>query len=598
MHIIFIRTYSISNDLLSIHVIIGTGKTVTSASLVYHLAKQHMGQVLVCAPSNVAVDQLAEKIHKTGLRVVRLSAKSRESTVSSVDFLNLHTMIKNLDGPQYSQLQKFQALKDELGDLNAQDAKKYRQLRQGAEKDILEAADVICTTCVGAGDPRLSRFRFRQLLIDESTQAMEPECFIPIVLGVKQLVLVGDHQQLRPVVMCKKAASAGLTTSLFERLVKTDMKPVRLNIQYRMHPSLSEFSSNRFYEGTLQNGVNDSDRRYRTLSTIWRNPNPMFFLISNGIEEMGCSGTSFLNRSEATVVEKLVSLLLKNSVTGDQIGIITPYEGQRAHVVSHMAKNGSMRPELYKDIEVASVDSFQGREKDFIILSCVRSNEHQGIGFLRDPRRLNVALTRAKYGVFIIGNARVLGKDPLWNSLLTHYQDRDCLVEGALSNLVPSNISLPRPKPQSDTTFNAFGTNESGDYVFPPLGGDNYYGSRQWGEHPDMQSYDGSSQASASYSAKKDSRHDPRYSNSQSDNESVSSGISGMSGNSSVFNQGGAVYNSRNDHYWSSVAVPAAAGGGGGNRKSRGSRGGQKRYDDSDTISIRSQTSDSIQSNV
>ena len=129
----------------------------------------------------------------------------------------------------------------------------------------------------------------------------------------------------------------------------------------------------------------------------------MFFHINTGNEEMGNSGTSFLNRTEATSVEKLVTLMLKTGIKPDQIGVITPYEGQRSFVVSHMQKTGTLRAELYRDIEVASVDSFQGREKDFIIVSCVRSNVQQGIGFLRDPRRLNVALTRARFGVIIIG---------------------------------------------------------------------------------------------------------------------------------------------------------------------------------------------------
>jgi regulator of nonsense transcripts 1 len=153
-------------------------------------------------------------------------------------------MIRHLDTPEWAEMRKYQLLKDELGDLTASDARRYRQLRTKAEREILQAADVICTTCVGAGDPRLANFRFRQLLIDESTQAMEAECFIPIVLGVKQLVLVGDHCQLGPVVMCKKAAKAGLTQSLFERLVLLGIRPIRLQVQYRMHPALSEFPSN------------------------------------------------------------------------------------------------------------------------------------------------------------------------------------------------------------------------------------------------------------------------------------------------------------------------------------------------------------------
>jgi regulator of nonsense transcripts 1 len=115
-------------------------------------------------------------------------------------------------------------------------------------------------------------------------------------------------------------------------------------------------------------------------------------------------------RTEASNVEKIVTKFFKSGVVPNQIGVVTPYEGQRSYIVNYMQFNGSLKKELYKDIEVASVDAFQGREKDYIILSCVRSNEHQGIGFLNDPRRLNVALTRAKYGVVILGNPKVLSK--------------------------------------------------------------------------------------------------------------------------------------------------------------------------------------------
>ncbi|KAL5197748.1 hypothetical protein ABZP36_001260 [Zizania latifolia] len=136
----------------------------------------------------------------------------------------------------------------------------------------------------------------------------------------------------------------------------------------------------------------------------------------------------------------------KISSTSLKIGVITPYEGQRAYIVNYMSRNGSLRQQLYKEIEVASVDSFQGREKDYIILSCVRSNEHQGIGFLNDPRRLNVALTRARYGIVILGNPKVLSKQPLWNSLLTHYKEHECLVEGPLNNLKQSMVQFQKPK--------------------------------------------------------------------------------------------------------------------------------------------------------
>lgn len=119
---------------------------------------------------------------------------------------------------------------------------------------------------------------------------------------------------------------------------------------------------------------------------------------------------SLIIRTEASNVEKIVTKFFKAGVLPSQIGVITPYEGQRSYVVNFFQYNGSLKKDLYKEVEVASVDAFQGREKDYIILSCVRSNEHQGIGFLNDPRRLNVALTRAKYGVVILGNPKVLSK--------------------------------------------------------------------------------------------------------------------------------------------------------------------------------------------
>ncbi|KAK8460462.1 hypothetical protein SEVIR_2G333600v4 [Setaria viridis] len=425
----------------------GTGKTVTSAAIVYHMAKQGQGQVLVCAPSNVAVDQLAEKISSTGLKVVRLCAKSREAVSSPVEHLTLHYQVKHLDTSEKSELHKLQQLKDEQGELSSSDEKKYKSLKRATEREILQSADVICCTCVGAGDPRLSNFRFRQVLIDESTQATEPECLIPLVLGVKQVVLVGDHCQLGPVIMCKKAARAGLAQSLFERLVILGVKPFRLQVQYRMHPCLSEFPSNCFYEGTLQNGVTVNERQSSGIDFPWPVPNrPMFFYVQMGQEEISASGTSYLNRTEAANVEKIVTTFLRSGVVPSQIGVITPYEGQRAYIVNYMSRNGSLRQQLYKEIEVASVDSFQGREKDYIILSCVRSNEHQGIGFLNDPRRLNVALTRARYGIVILGNPKVLSKQLLWNSLLTHYKEHECLVEGPLNNLKQSMVQFQKPK--------------------------------------------------------------------------------------------------------------------------------------------------------
>jgi regulator of nonsense transcripts 1 len=144
-----------------------------------------------------------------------------------------------------------------------------------------------------------------------------------------------------------------------------------------MHPELSAFPSNFFYDGSLQNGVSGDERRL-TVDFPWPQPTiPTFFYVSPGQEEIAGSGTSYLNRTEASNVEKLTTKFIRSGIRSDQIGIITPYEGQRAYLVQYMQYQGSLHSKIYQDVEIASVDAFQGREKDIIIISCVRSNEHQ-----------------------------------------------------------------------------------------------------------------------------------------------------------------------------------------------------------------------------
>lgn len=419
----------------------GTGKTVTSATIVYHLAQR--GPVLVVASSNVAVDHLTEKIHLTGLRVVRITAKTRETLGSSVDFLSLHMQARAAShSPELERLHK---LRTEVGQLSAADEKTYLKLQRQAERLVLDTAQVVCCTCVGAGDPRVAKRRFTSVLIDEATQATEPEALIALIHGVRQAIMVGDHKQLGPVLMNKACQRAGFDRSLFERLIQVGIRPIRLQVQYRMHPSLSEFPSNMFYDGSLQNGVTTSERLRPGLDFTWPNPEaPMFLLGCFGSEELASSGTSYLNRIEAANVEKIVTRLLRSSVLPSQIGVITPYQGQRAYIIQTMALNGSLKRELYEGVEVASVDAFQGREKDYIILSCVRSNDNRSIGFVSDPRRMNVALTRARYGLIILGNPKVLSRSPLWNNLICHLKDLNLLMEGAITNMRPSSLHFVR----------------------------------------------------------------------------------------------------------------------------------------------------------
>ena len=284
-----------------------------------------------------------------------------------------------------------------------------------------------------------------------------------------------------------------------------------------------------FYEGSLQNGVTEGDRHLLNLPEFagkedfpWPVSNkPMFFYSIAGMEEISASGTSYLNRTEASYVEKIVTHLLRMGVTPAQIGVITPYDGQKKYVSEYMRRSGCLASSLYESIEVASVDAFQGREKDFILVSCVRASDSQGIGFLSDPRRLNVALTRARLGLILLGNPRVLSKNPLWAALLLHFKEYDALVEGPLNNLQQSYMTFARPRrnPAGDSRY-AFTALARGGWDGrweenngrPGYQGNAAGGSNHGRDH--HQSYRGGRRSGGGRYRKEeqtDSRYDPRY---------------------------------------------------------------------------------------
>ncbi|XP_050524410.1 regulator of nonsense transcripts 1 homolog [Daktulosphaira vitifoliae] len=408
----------------------GTGKTVTCANIVYNLSKS--GTVLVCAPSNNAVDNLANAVAKTGIDVVRLVKKTKETVKSDLSNIYLSEQIKKLAG--HSEFKTLQGQIDQGVELSPNERRDYNYLRRMAEIDCLANCRVVCTTCSGAGDNRLEKINFSSVVVDECAQGLEPECIIPITHGAKKVVLIGDHCQLGPVVTCPDTRNGGLHRSLFERLVAAGLQPFRLTVQYRMHPEISEYASQTMYESTIRNGVTCSDRT-GSIDFTWPNPNvPMVFYSSDANERKSRSGTSFLNYGEAKVVEQLVAKLLSKGATPNQIGVITPYEGQRSLLKQILNKN--------KGVEVSSVDAFQGREKEYIIISCVRSNERNVVGFLNCVRRLNVALTRAKFGLFLVGNANFLVKNPTWKSLLRYYDDRNLIVEGTVDDMRTAHIKF------------------------------------------------------------------------------------------------------------------------------------------------------------
>ena len=295
------------------------------------------------------------------------------------------------------------------------------------KRRVIQSADVVVSTCDSAGSPLLSGCVFNSVLVDEASQATECETLIPIVHGAHRVVLVGDQKQLQPVVLSAVCKRAGYDVSLFERLIDSGREPELLGVQYRMHPALSVFSNHKFYEGRLEDGIGEANRPL--IKFCYPNTKvPLLFWNVKGRESIGNTGSSFLNVQEATAVVNIVKELMQCGIKEKKIGVITSYTGQKV-----LLKNLLQQSRLGK-VECASVNTFQGREMDYIVLSCVRSNPMRIIGFLKDPKRLNVALTRARFGMIIVGDTSVLKYNDLWKEYLSYHQALNTLVDGSIGH--------------------------------------------------------------------------------------------------------------------------------------------------------------------
>jgi regulator of nonsense transcripts 1 len=407
----------------------GSGKSYTLVEIVRRALAD--GKVLVCAPSNIVADDLAAKISRLVPKpdVVRVPARSREVVETTVNHLMLHTICSAEDS--YYAQRKRQIQRCAIKGASKVAAKKYCR---SVEMKRIRKAQVVVMTCVCAGDERVAGSMFHTVVVDEATQAVEPGCLIPVTLASVRVVLIGDHKQLGPLVNNPTAKRAGFDISMFERLIGLNLPKTRLDIQYRMHPAISAFSCRQFYDGTLEDGVTAAARTKLGSSFPWPDTkHPMFFWHVSGQEELDSRGNSYMNRHEALKVQEVVNRLLDDS---KDVGVITFYSAQKELLMSKFPNSLSGTP------EIASVDGFQGREKDFIVLSTVRAEE---IGFLREYRRLNVAMTRAKYGLVICGNVHTMlaSKDPTWVALLMHLHAKSAVFTGtSLRSLERLNVSI------------------------------------------------------------------------------------------------------------------------------------------------------------
>ena len=378
----------------------GTGKTTTIVRIInqWHRSLKENQHILVAASTNNAVDNVLEKFVK-------------ESGTPDIDLVRVCPDSSSLS--KFAQTYWVGAFVD--GDINRPSA-----ALKAAQKKVSEAA-IIFTTCTGAALGLLRKLTFDFVIVDEASQITEPNCLIALVKGCQKAVLVGDHVQLRPTVT-QHGAAYGYDVSLFERLYTgpavSGMAKVMLETQYRMHPIIAQFPSTRFYEGKLLSGVTASDRQLTKTQFKW-DTGPIKFVDSSSSpdgQESFFKGSKS-NEKQAKICKHIVSQLQQPATVSDtdgsqttrpnklSIAVLTPYTAQLKLLKSLEKQVDS---ETISSVTVATVDSFQGREADIVVFCIVRCNVNRSIGFLADERRMNVALTRAKRGLIVVGHRETL----------------------------------------------------------------------------------------------------------------------------------------------------------------------------------------------
>jgi predicted DNA helicase len=312
-------------------------------------------------------------------------------------------------------------------------AEAYKMLNEATilEKYIVDSllnqAQVITATLVGSVNKFIKFRRFSTVFIDEAAQALEPACWIPIGKA-DRIVLAGDHCQLPPTVKSLEAAKAGLATTLFEKLMSQEHISVMLQTQYRMHEQIMNFSNTQFYKGELL--ADASVKQHLLADNDAELANPVEFIDTAGCsfdEKVIAEGQSKYNPDEATLLIKHLQQLLEylHNVhpqvleTPLSVGIISPYKAQVTHLFEQIRQHPDLQ-DYQQFIQINSIDGFQGQERDVIYISLVRSNEKSQIGFLADTRRMNVALTRARKKLVVIGDSATLGTNPFYKDFLDY----------------------------------------------------------------------------------------------------------------------------------------------------------------------------------
>jgi regulator of nonsense transcripts 1 len=236
-----------------------------------------------------------------------------------------------------------------------------------------------------------------------------------------------------------EAKTLGFDVPMIERLTELSVPFTMLQEQYRMDPLISSFPNAMFYDSQIKDHF--AQRRYNGFVFPAPVNSIAFFYDIPSCEEISGNGASMVNRYEAETIAKIINMLEKQKIPAEEIGVITFYDGQRGFILQYLQKTCSV--DYAEKVEVMSVDGSQGREKGFIILSCVRANKKLGVGFLEEFRRLNVAMTRAKFGLAVCGNLATLIESPLWNSLIDFFSSKNLIFKGEVGSLVKESVKVP-----------------------------------------------------------------------------------------------------------------------------------------------------------
>ena len=421
-----------AKDVAIVHGPPGTGKTTTLVEAIYETLRREP-QVLVCAQSNMAVDWISEKLVDRGVPVLRIGNPTRVN-----DKMLSFTYERRFEShPDYELLW---AIRKAIRDLRAHrkrgDEKYHQKMERLKDRateleirinaQLFGEARVIACTLVGAGHRLLDGHKFGTLFIDEAAQALEAACWIPI-RRCSRVILAGDHCQLPPTVKSIAALKAGLGKTMMERIVEEKPEVVTLlRMQYRMNEEIMRFSSDWFYGNQVESAP---EVKYRSILDLdvpmeWKTL-PHREGTGEGLESL--EGSSRINKAEAELtlltLQQYFERIGKTRVLNERldVGVISPYRAQVQYLRSQLRKKEYFKPFRHL-ISVNTVDGFQGQERDIIVISLVRSNDEGQIGFLRDLRRMNVAITRARMKLIIIGDPQTMTRHPFYRKLYEYIE--------------------------------------------------------------------------------------------------------------------------------------------------------------------------------